>query len=458
MIKAVGRVSVLLGILQQSHYDVALFRAWLRRHPRPADWDLFLERVAVVWTWKARILFWESITVSRLLPLSLRISLFFLRPFEWLATRWIRTRARSRMRKFKFRAVIGITGSFGKTTTKEVLAQMLGEKFTVRKTPENVNTLLGVARWILREPFQDGDIVIVEMGAYRRGDIAALCRFVRPTIGILTGINEAHRERFGSLEATVAAKCELFDALPKGSMALWNADSAVLADAVARRRVIWEEAGVALAPYRRGGNADWRIAVRNVEEIDLEVEFAPAGQAAEARKETIRFPGAHLALPLSAAAYIAGRQGLTAADVARSIQNLRPLERRLDPGYTAGNHLLIDDSYNITLDGVKAALGVLGRIERRKIGVFAGIPEGGAEAEKINRELGKIIAPAFALILLRETPVYEAVRKGLIEGGFPEAHITRYRDGKDVEAMLAKIVKEGDCIYFSAYDWPAIYL
>lgn len=106
----------------------------------------------------------------------------------------------------------------------------------------------------------------------------------------------------------------------------------------------------------------------------------------------------------------------------------------------------------------KGAIEVLDRIERRKIGVFAGIPEGGAESGKINRELGRLIGAAFSLILLRETPVYHTLRKGLVESGFPEENILRYSEGKDVETLLARVVKDGDCVYFSAYDWPAIYL
>lgn len=458
VMKAIGRLRILLGILQESHYHAALFRAWVGRHPRPADWDKFAGKVQVVWSLKVKTLFTLSITFSRLMPWALVWNLRLLRPAERIATRWVYARAALRMQKFKFRAVIGITGSFGKTTTKEVLAAMLAPKFHVHKTPENVNTLLGVARWILREPFQDGDVVIVEMGAYRKGDIDRLCDLAQPTIGILTGLNEAHRERFGSLEATAAAKCELFNALPRGGVALWNADSALLADAVARRRVIWESAGIKLVPYRRNGNPDWRVSCRVAGETDLEIAFAPEGQPADITKDTIRFLGAHLALPLSAALYIAGMLGISGADMALALKKIRPLDRRLNPGYAAGNRLLIDDSYNITLDGVGAALEALKRIERRKIGVFAGIPEGGGASEKINRELGRMIGAAFSVILLRETPVYHAVRKGLVESGFPEANILRYSEGKDVEALLGRVVKDGDCVYFSAYDWPAIYL
>ena len=174
--------------------------------------------------------------------------------------------------------------------------------------------------------------------------------------------------------------------------------------------------------------------------------------------EKIRMLGTHLAGPIGASLALARILGLSREEIASGLKSLQPIQRRLHLAYAAGDRLLIDDSYNITLDGVKAALEVLTRIQRRKIGVFAGIPEGGTESKGINEELGRIIAPAFTLILLGETPVSGAVLSGLVESGFPEANILRYSEAKNVEAILAHAAKDGDCIYFSAYDWPAIYL
>lgn len=465
-----SRLKTLLGVLQTSHYDAALFRAWIRRHPGPVDWDEFRARVVVDWTWKARILFWKSITVSRLLPLSLRMNLFFLRPFEWFATRWIAVSAARRMRKFEFRAIIGITGSFGKTTTKEILAHVLGQKFHVHKTPENVNTLLGVSAWIKKKEFQDGDILVVEMGAYRKGDIAALCNIVRPTVGILTGLNEAHRERFGSLEQTAAAKCELIDALPSGGIALWNADSELLRTAVEARLTSWGKGGIQSIPYGRKGNGNTGFFCESAGESGLLVRIGQNANKSSIHQDNniptylrmlvcqIPFLGEHVCQELAVAVTLGNLLGMSQEEIVKGCQAVRLLPRRLAPTLAHGDRLIIDDSYNITLDGAGAALEALARIHRRKIGVFAGIPEGGEESDRINKELGRKIAPAFEIILLGDTPVAEAVLRGLIEVGFNESQIIRYTDGKEVESILARVAKDNDCIYFSAYDWPPIYL
>ena len=454
--KAIGRLKVLLGILQQSHYDAALFRAWLARHPRPADWDAFREKVAVDWTRKARVLFWTSVVISPLLPGALRASMLLLAPFEWLAARWICMAAAGRLRRHRFRAVIGITGSFGKTTTKEIAAQILGQKFRVHKTPENVNTLLGVAQWIRRTQFQDGDVVIVEMGAYRRGDIAAMCRLVLPTVGILTGLNEAHRERFGSLEATQAAKSELIDALPGGGIGLWNSDAKNLTHAVGERKKKWEERGIRLIPYSREGSGDWKISWQTEDEIKMRVEITQ--ERGSVIGETMGLMGSHHCAPLGAALFLAGELGLLREEIRSGIKKLHPLERRLHPLYVPGNRLLIDDSYNATLDGAASALEALRGIKRRKIGVFAGIQEQGNESERINRELGRRIAKEFDIILLGRTQVTDAVAQGLAETGFDKDRLIRYDSAKEVEEVLKRITQDGDCIYFSPYDRPAIYL
>ena len=524
----ISRLKTLLGVLQQSHYDTELFWAWIKRHPRPADWDTFQDKVHVVWTAKARILFVSSITFLRCFPWALSWNLQFLRPYEWLTIKFFSFRARRRLRKIKFRAIIGITGSFGKTTTKEIVAQILGEKlgihpvrnnldsiqnaaipkasrpaideFTnegtisngVHKTPENVNTLLGVAGWINRRDFKDGDILIVEMGAYRKGDIAALCSIVQPTIGILTGLNEAHRERFGSLEATASAKSELIDSLPSDGIGLWNADSPLLWGAVKARLANWKGRGIQIISYSKKGSEGIGLRCESAGESGILARISKSNSESPTERDNniptflrmleCRIPllGEHFCQGLAAAVTIGNLLGMNLEETAKGCQSIEPLPRRLAPIRAPGNRLLIDDSYNITLDGVKAALEVLGQIKRRKIGVFAGIPEGGKESEKINQELGQMIAKSFEIILLRETPIIEAILKGLWNAGFTphllqadeaghgvqpakgaglnEKTLIRYTESKEVETILAKIARDGDCVYFSAYDWPAIYL
>ena len=131
-------------------------------------------------------------------------------------------KAKKRRGVFPNLLVVGITGSYGKTSTKEFLAAILSEKFNVLKTKEHHNSEVGISQCILDELNKDHQIFICEMGAYNRGGIKLLCDIVKPKIGVLTGINEQHMATFGSQENIIKAKYELTDSLPQDGVAFFN--------------------------------------------------------------------------------------------------------------------------------------------------------------------------------------------------------------------------------------------
>lgn len=453
-------LKILLAVLQLAHYDAGLFRTWLGRHKTPREWAEF--KAQTVSTAKARALFWFALPLAFFWPKAAPRALLFaaalLKPIEGLLITRLSFRARRHLRRSRPKIAIGITGSYGKTTAKEIIAAVLAQKFRVHKTPENINTLLGVARWLMAKSFEREDVLIVEMGAYRRGDIAKLCRLVRPDIGILTGVNEAHLERFGTVENTKAAKCELFDALPSGSgKAFWNKDSKIAAEAAAEREGEWIRRGLTIIPYGAGGTAEISLAVlaKGETALNIAVKHNKKGWAIDA---IVPLLGEHHALPIAAAIAVASGLGLNAEEIRRGLEAIRPLERRLAPTRGPEGRLVIDDSYNITLEGVAAAFSALKKISRRKVGVFAGIPEAGAKKAEVNRALGRMIAETFDVLLLRRTPVSEYVISGLSEAGRDKAKLIWYTRSEEVENLLASILKPQDCTYFSAYDWPAVYL
>lgn len=457
-----NQLKTLLAIFQESHYDLTFFRSWLKRHPRQEDWLGFQNRAAPNWTPKARIIFWLALLFSlgqaRLIPAALRSASAFLSPLERIATRWFSHQARKKVLKSGLRSIIGLTGSFGKTTIKEIITQFLSQKFRVRKTPENVNTLLGVARWLAKTPLEKGDVLVVEMGAYRRGDVRAIARIVKPAVGILTGINQAHLERFGSIANTQAAKCELFDALPSGGRAFWNQDSPLCREAVAARTQEWSRRGLKLIPYSEAGASAIQMKANQPGETSLLLQIAKTVEPRWVVEAKVKLLGKHHLAALAAAVAVADELGLSVEEIRRGLQDLRPLPRRLQPSYGPNETLLIDDSYNITLDGVKAALEALRPIQRRKIGVFAGIPEAGESSAALNQDLGRLIAPVFDILILRKTPAEKAVLDGLQTASWNMANLIRYTEKGELEPMLAKVIRPRDLVYFSAYDWPAIYL
>ncbi|MDD4761930.1 MAG: Mur ligase family protein, partial [Candidatus Pacebacteria bacterium] len=219
--------------------------------------DKGLRRQELVWTIKAVLLFSLSVFLifflsflsfwylsfngSSLLfkfsfPIFLFVFLFYffflplifsswiLFPFDFLAKKIIVLRARKKLSRLSKIKIIGITGSYGKTTMKEMLFSVLSEKFKIAKTPENINTPLGIARFILRELPLETEIFIVEMGAYKKGDIKELCLLTPPDVAVLTGINESHLERFGNLSNTISAKFEIVRFSKTNASVFLNAD------------------------------------------------------------------------------------------------------------------------------------------------------------------------------------------------------------------------------------------
>jgi UDP-N-acetylmuramoyl-tripeptide--D-alanyl-D-alanine ligase len=159
------------------------------------------------------------------IPLIISSIVLFFQPLAVLRKRQIISKAKKKMRRFKNLIVIGITGSYGKTSTKEFLATILSQKFNVLKTKEHQNSEMGICQCILNDLRPEHQIFIVEMGAYNRGGIKLLCDIVRPKIGILTGINEQHLATFGSQENIIKTKFELIESLPKDGAAILNCDN-----------------------------------------------------------------------------------------------------------------------------------------------------------------------------------------------------------------------------------------
>ena len=157
--------------------------------------------------------------------LFLSLAVVALSPLDYSVKGFLAARAKNKIRVQKDLKIIGITGSYGKTTMKEILATVLSVKYKVLKTPDSVNTPVGISRLILKDLTADKEIFIVEMGAYRRGEIKALCEIATPDIAVLTGINEAHLERFGSIENTIKAKFEIVENAKSDALIVLNNDN-----------------------------------------------------------------------------------------------------------------------------------------------------------------------------------------------------------------------------------------
>ncbi|MDP3990875.1 MAG: Mur ligase family protein, partial [Candidatus Nealsonbacteria bacterium] len=204
-------------------------------------------------------------------PIALSFLVLFFQPLAVILRNRIINQAKKKRAKLNDLLVIGVTGSYGKTSTKEFLAAILSEKFRVLKTKEHQNSEVGISQCILDELDSRHEIFVCEMGAYNKGGIKMLCDIAKPKIGVLTGINEQHMATFGSQEKIIKTKYELIESLPEDGTAFFNANNKHCVELYERTKIkkqlYGQGAGSALEENLEGAKAVARVLGMTPEEI-----------------------------------------------------------------------------------------------------------------------------------------------------------------------------------------------
>jgi UDP-N-acetylmuramoyl-tripeptide--D-alanyl-D-alanine ligase len=332
--------------------------------------------------------------------------------------------------------VIGITGSLGKTTCKELTAAVLASAFAVIKSEANLNTEIGLPLTLLQlRP--DHQRAVLEMGMYGPGEIRLLCQIARPQMGVVTNVGPIHMERLGSLEAIAAAKAELVESLPPEGTAFLNGDDPLVA-AMAQRtaaRVIsfgttqeCDVRGTVLASAGLQG-VTFRLACD-----DESVDVATA------------LPGRHNLHNVLAAAAVGLADGLPLRQVAEALEKADvPLRLRTLAGPNGST--IIDDSYNASPASVLAALDLLAELPGRHLALLGDMLELGAYEEEGHRLVGQRAARGLhALYVVGQHGqlIGEAAQKA----GQPEVHFLRSKE--EASAILRKALRQGDHLLVKA--------
>lgn len=388
-------------------------------------------------------------------PFFLIAAMILYHPFDCFFKHRIIAKAQKKIRRFPNLMVVGITGSYGKTTMKEVLAAILSQKFRVLATPENINTPIGISRLILEKLAADAEILIAEMGAYERGDIRALCEIAQPDIVVLTGINEAHLERFGSIENTVAAKFEIIDATKPDGMIILNADdNRVMQEYQAhtgKRKTYFYSAEN--NPEARTGATETRFFEDG---SGIGFELAAGGESIGYIK--VPFLGEYITGVIGGATLIAKELGLSREEIRAGIATLSAIPHRLQAIQKANGILVIDDSYNGNPAGAHEAIKTLGRFtNRRKVYITPGLVETGTKTGAVHREIGRELAKTANLVVLIKNSVTPFIAKGLHDARFPEEYIMWFDTAPEAHKKIPEILKPGDVALFQN-DWPENYL
>ena len=325
---------------------------------------------------------------------------------------------------------VGITGSYGKTSVKNMAAAILSEKFQVVTTPASFNTPIGIARTVSEQGL-NCDIFVAEMGARRLGDIKELCNMVKPEYGVVTGVCSQHLETFGSFENVKKEKGELA--------------------AYAKKVVLGKSAAELPAQEKMVEGEDFEV-----EELELGTDGTTftlklKGERIPVKTELL---GRAAAQDIALAAALASLLGLNAEEIKRGIENIKPVPHRLEKLESNGVTIL-DDSYNCNEESAKCAVEVLKLFEGTKWVVTPGIVELGILKEEKNGELGASFVGLERIVLVGETLV-QAVKKGYVGAGGDKEKVSVVPTLKDAQELLSKELKEGDTVLF-LNDLPDIY-
>ncbi len=359
-------------------------------------------------------------------------------PLERLINRHYYNDAKKIINSHKGLIVIGITGSFGKTSTKNYLAGLLAEKYNVLVTPGNFNTLLGVIRTIREQLRPYHQVFIVEMGAKQRGDIKEICDLVHPQIGIVTAVGEMHLETFKNLKNIQRTKFELINSLPTNGLGVINHESQAARD--------FKEITSDCHLLTYAIEQDAMLRANDVAYNANGISFTVSGERFESH-----LLGSGNLLNMLAAIITAQHLGVPAQKQKTAISRLQPVEHRLSMRHTNGITVL-DDAYNSNPQGAKMALEVLHNFTlnegNKRIIITPGFVEMGARQFEANRELGNDIAKCADYAIIVNITNREAIVKGIGEHGMPTDKYFMADTLHQAHAHLATILKTGDVVLY----------
>ena len=345
---------------------------------------------------------------------------------------------------------IGITGSYGKTSTKFITAKIIEQRYKTYKTPGSFNTPMGISKAVNNELDENYNVFVAELGADRIGDIKETARLVSPKIGILTSIGPSHLETFKSIENIVKTKYELIEELPYDGWAIFNYDNEYvkkLADKTYTRKLLY--------------------GLNNTGDLDIYADNIKTGREGSTftlhikEKGTVECKtsllGKHNIRNILAGVCAAYALDMTLVQIASGIEKIEPIEHRLqliDPGTGV---LVIDDAFNSNPAGAAAALEVLSEFEgNRKIIVTPGMVELGRIEYEENRKFGVKIGETCDLVILVGENRTRAIREGIEETDFEMHNLVTVKSLKESEDAMKSLLRAGDVVLFEN-DLPDTY-
>ena len=326
--------------------------------------------------------------------------------------------------------VIAVTGSNGKTTTKNMMASVLSERYRVFKTPGNLNSQLGVSEALFSLE-EDHGAAVLELGMNRAGELDRLARMTRPSVGVITNVGPAHIEFFESIEGIARAKGEILDHLPADGNAVLNAD-----DPLVMKQAVRSPAQV--TTFGRGAGSDVRLASSGTE---LSGSTFALSDGAVFRTNLM---GEHQVTNALAAVAVGRLFGIDDESIAHALRRAGPTPMRMEYRQIGAVHL-IDDTYNANPSSMKAALDALATTGGRKLAVLGDMLELGETGRAAHREIGKYAA-GVAERIITVGELARDIAEAAVDGGMPASRVAACSSHAEAAAAALAGIRDGDVI------------
>ncbi len=337
--------------------------------------------------------------------------------------------------------VLGITGSYGKTSTKFIVAEILRQRFNVCATPSSYNTPMGLCIVINNKLRPEHQVLVLEMGMRYSGDIAELCTIAQPDLAIVTSVGPAHLETMGTVEAIADEKADIIRHARPGAPVVLNMD---------------DERVAAMASEATGPL--WRVSVTGHPEADItasNIAYGPEGTTFNVTDDTgatatfrTELLGQHNVLNILLGVAVGRQQGLRLRQIAHAVRRVAPVEHRLQLRQQ-GPITVIDDAFNSNPVGARNALEILGQFDTgRRVVVTPGMVELGERQTEENHALGRHMANHVDLAVLVGEEQTRPIREGLQAANFPEEAVHTFDTLFDAQAFLKTYTREGDVVLY----------
>lgn len=356
---------------------------------------------------------------------------FINKPVENLVMLKFKKQAEKKLKNMSDLKTIGITGSYGKTSSKNILNEILKVKYDTLPTPLNYNTPSGLLITINEHLNANHEVFIAEMGARNKGEIKELCNLVHPTYGILTIIGTAHLETFGSRETIQKTKFELIEALPENGIGVLNYDDPWQINYGLKTKAKIISIGI------NNANADIQAKAVKASSQGITFNLNIKDDKKNYKFET-KLLGAANVYNILAAIALALELDVTIPQLQKVIKTIKPVEHRLELK-NLGNFYLIDDAYNNSPAGAKMSLDVLSSMPGKKIIITSGMIELGELETEANQDYGKEIADICDEVILIGDKQTKEIQKGLKHKNYDENHIYIIEDIKLAFALVNQI-------------------